>query len=383
MRWSRGLFVLFVGMSGGWVGGFAEAQQQIEMLEPLRVFPEEFTQIRGLRELSDGRLIITDWLEERLVVIDFETETSRDLYRVGPGPEEFRLPQRLIAMPGDTTLLQDRGNQRLLILDPELNIVGLQRGPPSLRYRPTPRAVDSEGRFYFTLPGWATGREPSSTDSIDVWRWDRATDQVVALAKIQGSKPRSDAGQPRMTPGIPFVMFAAQDGWSVAQDGTVSLVRAGAYRVDRVASSGEVEVGPALPSTSRPVTARDRHTYVRDFLETSPIGGRGVGLQPPDAVDDGEVAQMVRTNEFAETIPPFVASEVHMAANGRLWVGHWSLTGDAPPTYDVFHPAGRLLYRVQFPKGRHVIGFGKGVVYIVATDQLGLQRLEVYERPPL
>ncbi len=57
--------------------------------------------IRGLRELSDGRVLVTDWIEERLVVLDFPSGTFRDIGRIGRGPREFRLPAGLVALPGD------------------------------------------------------------------------------------------------------------------------------------------------------------------------------------------------------------------------------------------------------------------------------------------
>ena len=105
-----------------------------------------------------------------------------------------------------------------------------------------------------------------------------------------------------------------------------------------------------------------------------------VDATEPGAVDDRQVSRMVRTNEFAETIPPFLAGDVHMDQDDQLWVGHWSQPAKAPPSYDVFHAGGHLLYQVHFLSGRRVVGFGKGVVYVVATDQFGLQRLEVYQR---
>jgi len=366
-----GLLVLAPVLSG---------QERISLGDPEWTVPGAYSDLRGVRELSDGRLLFTDWIEERVAVYDPVARSVRDLFRVGPGPGEFRLPTRLLPLPEDTTLLIDQGNQRLLLIGPDLQIQGTHPGPRSMRYRPTPRATDAAGDLYFTLPGYVTGRAPGSTDSIRVWRWDRESAEPEALARIRGSTPRSDAGGPRMTPGIPFVMFAPEDGWAVGPDGQVALVRSEGYRVDTVREGGAPTTGPEAPATSRPVTEADRRGMVRDFLEGSPLGGRGEGMQAPPVPSEREVAEMVRTNEFAETVPHFDASRVHVDPSGRTWVGLWA-TGDEAPAYDLFAANGRLVGHVELSGGRRILGFGNERVLVVATDEFGLQRLEAYRLP--
>ena len=151
----------------------ASAQTTHRLAEPEAWFPDPFTQVRGLVELPDGRVLVTDWVEERLVVLDFDAGVAEDLYRVGGGPREYRLPQRLLELPADSVLLVDQGNQRQLVLDPDLAITRVHRGPSAYRFTRVPRAIDAQGSFYFTLPGWATGRRPGSRDSTEIVRWDR------------------------------------------------------------------------------------------------------------------------------------------------------------------------------------------------------------------
>lgn len=86
------------------------------------VLPHEFSLIRGLRELPDGRVLVTDWTEEVLSVADFRTGAVRQIGRKGPGPLEYRLPGALIALPGDSTLMLDEGNSRFAIIGPGLTI---------------------------------------------------------------------------------------------------------------------------------------------------------------------------------------------------------------------------------------------------------------------
>ena len=72
----------------------ALAGQAVPRAEARRVatFPEPFSLVRGLRELSTGVVLVTDWTEERLVALDFGHGTATEIGRVGRGPHEFRLP---------------------------------------------------------------------------------------------------------------------------------------------------------------------------------------------------------------------------------------------------------------------------------------------------
>ena len=79
---------------------------------PDRTLQVDFTQIRGVRELADARVIITDRLDKGVVVADFTRNSTTPIGRTGSGPAEYRLPTGLWAMPGDSTLLNDEGNRR-------------------------------------------------------------------------------------------------------------------------------------------------------------------------------------------------------------------------------------------------------------------------------
>ena len=83
-------------------------------------FPESFSTVRGLRELPDGRVLIADGLGQVLVIVDLDAGTVDTVGRVGGGPREYRMPDRLFALPGDSILLVDLGNGRLTVLDPDL-----------------------------------------------------------------------------------------------------------------------------------------------------------------------------------------------------------------------------------------------------------------------
>ncbi len=68
-----------------------------------------------------------------------------------------------------------------------------------------------------------------------------------------------------------------------------------------------------------------------------------------------------------------------MTPEGAVWVQRHVPAG-MPPLFDVFDGEARLKSRVTLPQGRELVGFGRGVVYAVRSDDYGLQWLERYRR---
>jgi hypothetical protein len=90
--------------------------------------------------------------------------------------------------------------------------------------------------------------------------------------------------------------------------------------------------------------------------------------------------------EFADTKPPFVAGpggggSVLVSPEGEVWVLRTRPAGDKIPVYDVFDGSGGLAKKVSLKPNSRVAGFGKGVVYVVRTDDDDLQYLQRYTRP--
>jgi hypothetical protein len=345
-------------------------------------FPEPFSLIRGVRELEDGRVLVTDWIEERVLALDFERGTATEIGRVGSGPTEFRLPAGLIAVQGDSTLLEDLGNARFAVIGPDMRIHRtFGSHPREASYGISARAADRQGRLYFVIPGWAAGPQAVAYDSVDVARWDPVTGQVESLARIRAvDRPQG----PSMSPRVPFVVFGEQDGWALATDGRMALVRSSGYRIEWLDVAGRVVRGPVTETARIPVTDRDREESVRKFVLASPMSGKGgdggLGHTPAEWTTPAAVSRMVRASSFAEFRPPFEASGIWVMENGELWVQR-SLPKESMPTFDVFDGRGVRQKQVTLPLGRVLVGVGRGVVYAVIADQMELQTLERYRRP--
>ena len=343
-------------------------------------FHEGFSLVRGLRELADGRIIVSDWLERRVALVDFTRGIQQDIGKIGAGPNEYRLPSALYPMHGDSTVLVDQGNRRFAVIGPEARI--------NRTFRATepgganPGGIDSAGRAYFVIPGWATGAEPDSREPRQLVRWAPGSGRVDVIDRVDSARPRSDAGQPRLTPGIPFVMFAARDGWAVGTDGTVAIVRWNPFRVEWHAPDTEPQIGPELKYDAVPVSAEDRFTFVRQFMDGSPVSGRGedggLGLNEP--ASDQEIRNMVETNEFADAHGPFDPSSLSIAPDGRLWMVRTPPTR-RPVVIDVYDRTSGHVGQVVLPANRSLVSVGQQFLYTTSRDDFDVETLERYPIP--
>jgi len=356
--------------------GLAGGQAIRSLAEPDAVVPMEFSQVRGVRELSDGRVLVTDWIEERLVMVDAGFRRAISLGRAGSGPQEYRLPAALWPMAGDSTLLTDVGNGRLIVVGPDGRFARtISTETPGLG---SVGGIDERGRLYYVMPAWARGASSLPGDSLELFRMDLAAARSERVAIVKGSTPPVHRG-PRMTPGFSMIALAPQDAWRVLPSGGVLIVRAGDYHLERTGPAG-VTAGPSYRYQPEPTRPADRTAWVREFVTRSPTSGRGpdggMGHSPP--MTEAQIAQMVETNEFAATLPPF--ERLLIAPGGEAWVLRGRHAG-ADAIYDRFNPGGTRIGQVRLPAGAEVVALGQRHVYVVTRDADDLQHLARHPRP--
>ena len=348
---------------------------------PNAALREEFSDIRGVRELADGRLLVSDYRDERVVLVDLARQTVTPLLTRGSGPREARIPTRLIPGPGDSTLVVDLGNNRLILLDedgtPVRTILAEHQGILGLR------GVDAAGSFYYAVPAWSEPRALPG-DSVRLIRWDPRSAREEPIATVQGERMRSDIREPARIPRIPTVGYASQDGWTVDDQGRVRIVRSGGYRIETRAPGAPAAIGPSYAYPTRAVTAADRVAWVRRFMATSPMSGKGPegGLGQSPAVTEAEVAVLTRGTQFADRHAMFNAGDVVAAPGGILWVGRPMEPGDTA-RYDLFDAGGRRVSQIQLDPGRRVMAVGRRGAYVAYESGSGIQFLERYSVPYL
>lgn len=352
---------------------------------PLRLeleasYPEPFSFLTGIRELPGGRVLAADPLSQVLLSIDLVAGTADTLGGVGPGPQEYEQPDRVLWMPGDSTLLVDLGNTRLTVVAPDgtfssaFSMVHVnEEGDASVMF---PRHLDARGHIYYRSQ--AVG--PSALrDSAAVLRLDRATGRIDTVGVVKlAERERRDLGD-RIS--LALRPFSPQDGWAVARDGRVALVRSGDFSVALVAPDGSTVVGPPQEYEPVRVGQGEKEEWVDGRLSgglAMSIGGRaGPQLSMRRTGGSDRDPPPIESYNWPDVLPPFRAGSIAITPSGDLWVERYVPSG-AAPVMDIFDSSGERTYSVSLPEGRQLIGFGDGTVYLTRTDHVGLVWLERY-----
>lgn len=352
---------------------------------------EPFSLVNTVRELSDGQLVVADPLGGTLVMLDPTLQRARPLGREGGGPGEYRQPDAVWPLPGDSTLLVDLGNARLTVISPDGT---LGRGQPLApgEFAPgrplslfIPRGVDRNGWLYIE-GARAMGGAPS--DSVAIMRvMGEAAPAPVGRVKLADTRQETSGGANDRSVRVRPVPLSPVDAWGVGPDGSVAVARSADYHLDWILPDGRTVSGP--PVEHRPVAIRQAEREEWELERSRAGGGIGISIE----VENGRTTMSFgRTGSggrgesdlsdlpWPQTMPAFVGGTVWVDGRGRAWVRRSRPAGEAA-LYDVFDGTGRPVAQIRFPEGRRLVGFGERALYAVHVDDFDLQTLERYALP--
>jgi len=355
---------------------------EISLAWPEAVLPAEFTRILSLRELPDGRVLITDPRENRITLADFETGSAAQLGRVGQGPTEFREAGRLWAVSADSTIMQDRVGRRWLVLEGARIAGPVPADDPAVRvaYSGAVLGMDQEGHLAARLVRLDPAEQRAAGDSLYIARIDRATAESTLLARAAAMPPSAFAAARGLPAGGPppaapryMMSINALDQGAVFADGWLAIARAEPYRIDWCAPRAACTEGPALPFERRAFTDADRAAVLEMASATA-------GWPPTTNIDE--------TAGWPETIPPFMeptgvigGTAVYAAPEGRVVVRRMPSAATPANRYDIVNRAGEMEAWLQLEPNEEIVDFGPASVYITVTDALGVQRLRRHRWP--
>lgn len=365
------------------------APEPIRLGAPTAEFPEDFGAIQTVRELPDGRVLVADPLSKAVYLVDLAQGRRTVVGREGQGPGEYRQPDAVWPLPGDSTLLVDLGNGRLITVGPDLSFgasVPIALGEP----RPgqgmvmaLPQGVDGQGRIYArAMGGPGGGPYPDSAAVLRIHRGSRAVD-TAATFKIQDVTQAVSGGANTRDVRISPIPLSSEDAWGVAPDGSVVLARAGEPRVEWVAPDGTVTRGPTVPLTPVRIGSAEKEEYLLEQGRSG--GGIAVGVEMRNDQMSvtfsrggaGARRRDASQQSWPQAKPPFHSGRIPVDPLGRAWVRRHVRAGEAS-TYDIFDRRGERVATVLLDHGKRVVGFGRESVYVVAFDDLDLSYLERY-----
>ena len=388
-----GVVLLAAGCSPGEMGDAlgavsGDGEQERGLGAPTATFPEDFGTIQTVRELDDGRLLVADPLGGALYEVDMDAGTRTQIGAEGQGPEEYRQPDAVWPLPGDSSLVVDLGNGRLMTLGPDFTFGAtspLSAGDPrSGMVVAIPQGVDGAGNVYARSMGGGMGELPDSGAVLRVTRGSLAVDSV-AMYKLQERTRTTSGGPDNQNVSIQQVPLSGEDAWGVAPDGSVVIARSGDYHVEWHSPDGSVISGSPVEYDPVRIGTAEKEEYIRRQGQS----GGGIGIEV--SIENGAMQTSFRRGggggdegidqyPWPETKPPFYGGRILVDPMDRAWVRRHVEAGEAA-TYDVFDRDAEHVATYTLPNDRTVVGFGAEAVYVVAFDEFDLNYLERYRLP--
>lgn len=369
------------GVLGGllWAGAaHGQAPPRVELRPSDASFDEEFTQVHAVRELSDGRLIVADQREKRLVLLDPRTGSVRAISRVGSGPGEYQWLHMLVALPADTTLIVDGENQRWLILAGERvvqtisadqalpNALGTELTGADTSGHVTATHLDREIRMRHLREGQA-GVWPDRIDSLVLLRAHRRSGRVDTIGSLRSRSWRMKVSQrPGRVAVLSLNPLESSEQALLFADGWIALARQQPYRVDWRRPDGSVQRGTPVPAATIRVDDREKQ-----YALTRRYGG---GTRPPTITADD-------VPPWPENLPPFLDHALFAAPDGRVVVARTQGAAVPEPRYDVIDRRGVVNGQLVLRPNERLAGFGARAVYIVERDVDDIERIRRHPWP--
>lgn len=345
------------------------------------VHGESFSQVVDVVELRDGRLLVLDQLENRVLLLDKTLAKRVDLTRFGSGPGEMRLPTRLLRVP-EGVAIYDRNGSRFLLFDERAQGVSdwhlpfRDRCPAvAVTAAASARAVDSRGRLY----GQANANRPSLIGRLDIVRYtDSCKGDTVASVVVPSEKGALNTTGMAFTL-LPRLPFPHSVQWVVAANDDVFIAESDGFKLQRVAVG---QGGRVLRVPYSPIRLSAGHKNEWKQQKTAPH------LAIIRDRESNSTRGEVRTSAWEEprawpsTLPPFLEGALVAAADSTVWVRRTTAAGD-PPAYDIYDTRPALIGRVVLRSSGRVIAVSRSSVYVVRRDGDDAEWLERYPRPLL
>jgi hypothetical protein len=374
-------------------GGAAGDGGAVSLGSPEASFPQDFGAIQTALERSDGTVLVADPLGGALYSVDLGAGTREQIGQEGQGPEEYQQPDAVWALPGDSTLLVDLGNGRMVSLGPDLGFgpTGpLSAGDPRTGLTVAiPEAVDGNGDVYSRSMGGGMGVErPDSGAVLRITRGTLEIDTVAMFKLPEVTITESGSGNNRNV-SMSLIPLSGQDAWGVAQDGSIVLARAGDYHVEWIGTDGSVTAGPPVEYETFAIGMDEKREWSRSQAETG--GGISIGITVDNGVlstsfgrggggggqdEDEDLDQYA----WPDAKPPFYGTRIIVDPQNRAWVRRHVDAGQ-PTTYDVFDRRGERVATYELPFRSRVVSFGPSGVYVASLDDFDLNYLHRYAMP--
>lgn len=374
------------------------AQQEVLIDLPPAIWTlqdRQFSMVRGVRELADGRVLVSDAIERFLYVVDRSSESVQSIGTHGDGPGEYWEPGPLYALGGDSTLLTDPITHRavLVVGDRVVETVGWAseilvqlRGEELWGVSRDGRVLGVEGFVYPREVAPHSSRVLADSLRIllspgSVFDTPGSFDTIAALGgqgKIGVKRvQRSEFGMAGGSFWVKSPLATEGQAW-LFPDAWIAVAHPDPYRVDWRTPEGQWIFGAPLPFTVVGLNRREKCFAITGNLpDAGAQGGGGCRLELYPG--------------WPEHMPPFVwkpwsatpgGIALQPAPGGMLLIQR-TPTVDAPEArYDVVDRSGALRGTIRLRGHQAIVGHGHFALYVIEKDSMDLLTLSSHPWPP-
>ena len=365
-----------------------QTERQLRLPSANAQLSEAFSSIGSVRELTDGRVLITDSREGRIVVAHFRTGAVEQVGRRGQGPNEYGTVGTLLPLTGDSSLMVDVMNRRWLLFSGSSIVATLSPDTPIIRAVKTfAKGADGLGHVWVSVSPREFVQETAKAGSIDfgpadsdfVVRGHRATGTLDTVAKVRVAVSRRTvtASAYGKFHGVTWsrAPLSAAESVALFADGWFAVARVEPYRVDWIAPDGRVSRGRPIPVTPIRVTAAEKEAY---FARVAASRTPGTGMPALPEAMRREIDAL--RDRFPEVFPPFTGAPI-AGGDGNLWLRRPVSKHFPDIRYDVVDRRGLRIGTVSLARGERVVAVGRTAVYVAWKDEDDIERLRRHPLP--
>jgi len=318
-----------------------------------------FDGISGVARLPGGRLAVAD----RSQTIRFFDSTGKLLKttgREGDGPGEFRHISLLASFGTDSLLAWDFPQRRATILADSGALIRTTEAPSATGFFfPAGAFADGAMVGLASPPVDMKAVRPGPLTSEDLFlRLDWRTGDVDTLARatIGGSYVRPDEAT------IVSIPFAAEPVAAVAGS-ALYLCLGATYEIRKISEGGALQEIIRLDRAPRPLT---KETIAANIEQMTASG---------DARRQEQIRRRYSDLPYPEALP--ACGSMIVDSEGNIWLGHYAIADGDPVAWTVFDPQGHVIGDMATPAAFEVLGIDSASMVGVASDSLGVERVQV------
>ena len=343
--------------------------------------PEEllFGRIASARRDAAGNVVVADGQAFEIRIFDEDGRHLQSLGREGEGPGEFESLEGAWPVTGGrivtTDILQDRialfGAEGTAIETATLAgrdifggifTIGLA-GPGMVLGRASPRTVPTVE----SLSGSLDGGEENRRLLFVRHRFDGTLADTLAEGRdaLRASVSRGTGREMEVTtftvPFSPRSVAAGSCHGVATTDGAAYGIRVfgedgSLHLIARLDDSRRLRTGPHLERWVRGSLPGRDERVIQDFIER------------------------YRQSPLPDSLPAY--THLLFAEGGEVWAQRYRLPDDSMRRWDIFAIDGVYLGRVVVPASFRIEEVGRGEALGVATDELGVERVQLYDLVP-